>query len=268
MAAERARVSATLIARDEAGRIAACLESLSWADEIVLVVDDRTTDDTRDIARTYTNKVVDRRFDTYSAQRQHAIELASCEWIFWVDCDEIVTAHLAAEIRTVLDAPERDTYRAPRLDYMFGRWIRHGGWYPQYHVRLFKRSGSRWTRDVHEVPEVAGSVGSLANPLLHYSHERVSDWISKMARYTDLEARSLASSGGRIRLWRALLEAPAYFAYKYFVQQGWRDGGHGLVLAGLLGCYRLLRNLQWWDLQQASQGPRDPRDQPPSTSRS
>jgi (heptosyl)LPS beta-1,4-glucosyltransferase len=248
--------------------MARCLESLAWADEIVVVVDERTTDDTREVARRFTPHVFDRAFDSYSGQRQHALERASADWVWWMDCDEIVTPALATEIRSVLTRSEFSAYRAPRLDYMFGRWIRHGGWYPQYHVRLFRRAGTRWTRDVHEVLEIQGDIGTLHDPLLHYSHERVSDWIGKMVHYTELEARGLAKSGRRIGLVRALLESPAYFAYKYVFQQGWRDGGHGLVLAGLLGCYRLLRNLQWWDLQQAAKGPRDPRDRPPSTSRS
>lgn len=267
MSPESQRVTATLIARDEAGRIGPCLESLGWADEIVVVVDARTTDDTRAVARRFTPHVIDREFDTYSGQRQAAIEAATGDWIWWMDCDEIVTPALAAEVRGVLEHPAHDAYRAPRLDYMFGRWIRHGGWYPQYHVRLFRRAGARWTRSVHEVPEVEGSLGTLREPLLHFSHERVSDWIGKMAHYTSIEARELAAHG-RIGLARAFLECPAYFVYKFFIQSGWRDGGHGLVLAGLLSCYRLLRNLQWWDLQRAGSGQEEPRDRPPSTSRS
>jgi hypothetical protein len=181
----------------------------------------------------------------------------------------VVTPELAAEIRVAARPNGPAAYRVPRLDHMFGRWIRHGGWYPQYHVRLFRRAGTVWTGAVHETPTVAGDgLGTLREPMLHHSHARVSDWVCKMAQYTTLEAEALHRAGRRAGVASLLFEPPAYAAYKFFIQQGWRDGMHGLALALLLGCYRLLRNLKLWDLRQSERGPREPADCPPSTPRS
>jgi glycosyltransferase involved in cell wall biosynthesis len=260
-------LSAVIIAQDEANRIARCLESLRWADEIVVVVSQQTTDATAEIARRFTGRVLVRRFEGFSDQRDWADRQASGDWILSVDCDEVVPDDLAREIRETLAAPRYQAYRVPHLDYMFGKWIRHGGWYPQYHVRLYERGQAQWNHDVHEKAEIATPLGTLRHPIRHYSHGRVADWVAKMARYTSLEAEGMYRAGVRMTLPRLLAEPPLYSGYKYFWQQGWRDGAHGLVLALLLGCYRLVRNLKLWDLQQSQRGPVEPDDCPPPISR-
>lgn len=261
-------LSAVIIAHDEAHRIARCLESIRWAEEIVVVVSEQTTDATAEVARGFTDRVLVRRFEGFSDQRDWADGQAGGDWILSVDCDEVVSSELAREIRETLVAPGFRAYRVPHLDYMFGKWIRHGGWYPQYHVRLYERGQARWSRDVHERADVATPLGTLQNPIRHYAHEHVADWLAKMARYTSLEAEGMHRAGVRMTVPRLLAEPPLYSGYKYFWQQGWRDGAHGLVLALLLGCYRLVRNLKLWDLQQSQKGPVESDDCPPPTSRS
>ncbi|MBK7366353.1 MAG: glycosyltransferase family 2 protein [Candidatus Eisenbacteria bacterium] len=257
-------LSAVLIARDEAHRIERCLEALRWADEVVVVVDDASRDETEGIARRFGARVFVRAFDSFSLMRQFADEQATCEWILSVDCDEIVTPQLAAEIRAAL-ATEHTAFRIPHLDYMFGRWIRHGGWYPQYHWRLYRRARATWARAIHERVEFEGSVGTLREPFLHFSHGRVSDFVNKMARYTTTEAEAALAAGRRTNVLRMATEPFLYFGYKYVVQGGWRDGAHGFVLASLMGCYRLLVHLKLWDLAQAQRGDRDSRTCPPRT---
>jgi len=261
------KLAVTLIARDEAHRIGKCLERLGWVDEIVVVVDDRTTDKTAEIARRFTEHVHVRPFSSYSQQRQWADDQCVCEWVLWVDCDELVSTELAREIRAVLEAPRFAAYRIPRLDYVFGKWIRHGGWYPQFHIRLYRRDAGKWAGDVHESVTVHGEIGKVAQPIQHFSHAHVEDWVNKLARYTTLEAQSMRDRGVRMNVGRLLFEPPAYAFYKLIVQQGWRDGGHGLVLALLLGCYRMIRNLKLWDLQQSAHGPRESEQCPPPMSR-
>jgi glycosyltransferase involved in cell wall biosynthesis len=257
-------VSAVLIAHDEGHRLARCLASLSWTDEIVVVVSDDTTDDTAEIARRHGARVFTRAFGGFSAQRQWADDQAGSEWVLSVDCDEVVSPALADEIRAELAAPRCDAYQVPHLDYMFGKWIRHGGWYPQLHIRLYRRSRARWEREVHEGVRVEGTIGRLRQPILHYSHGRVEDWLRKMSRYTTLEAKAMWASGQRMSVARILLEPPLYSGYKLIVKQGYRDGAHGLVLALLLGTYRMVRNLKLWDLQQSAGGPKERDDCPPS----
>ena len=261
-------LTVAFIARDEAARLADSLASVAWAEERVVVVDDRTTDASAEVAAAHGARVFVRRFDDFAAQRRFAHEQATQTWLLWMDCDERVTAELADEIRAALAAPRFDGYQVPRLDYMFGRWLRHGGWYPQNHVRLVRRAAAAWRRPVHEVVEVAGPVGTLRSPMLHFSHARVSDWLAKMGRYTRLEAEAMVAEGRRVGVLALTVEPGLYAGYKLFVQQGWRDGAHGLALALLLGCYRLARNLQVWDLQQAARRPPESPECPPRISRS
>jgi glycosyltransferase involved in cell wall biosynthesis len=262
------KLSAVVIAGNEAHRIARCLNALRFCDEVLVVVDANATDGTADAAKPHADRVLVRAFDDFSSQRNWAEAQAAGDWILVVDCDEQVTPELAAEVRSAAQRADADAYRIVRLDYMFGKWIRHGGWYPQYHVRLFKRGATRWVGDVHERIEVNGTLGTLRAPILHFSHARVEDWVNKMARYTTIEARSLHAAGRRAGVWQILCEPPLYFGYKYVVQQGWRDGWHGLVLALLLGGYRMIVYLKLWDLRQSERGPGEREDCPPSTSRS
>ena len=262
------KLSANLIARDEAHRLERCLDALRWADEVVIVVDDRSGDGTAEVARRRGAQVHVRTFDDYAAMRQFAVDRSTGDWILWLDCDEIVSSELATEIRAAIARPSPDAWRSKRMDYMFGRWIRHGGWFPQYHLRLVRRARARWVSPVHEKLDFDGPIGTLDTPVQHFSHERVEHWIAKMTRYTSLEAAELHRTGRRTSPVRILCEPPLYFGYKYVWQQGWRDGAHGLVLASLLACYRLMRHLKLWDLQQSERGPVEPGTWTPPTSRS
>lgn len=246
----REGVSIMIIARDEAARIERCLRSAAWADEIVVIVDAATTDGTAELARRYTPHVHTVAFRDFASQRQVALEHAREPWGLWMDCDEIVTPELAAGVRSVLANPTCAAYRVARRDRMFGRWIRHGGWYPQYHVRLFRRAGVRWEGAVHERLRISGPIGVVPGDMEHHSHATVEDWVAKMVRYTAIEGREWHAAGRRVAGVRILVEPLLYFAYKYILQQGWRDGVHGLVLAMLMGCYRQLILMRVWDLQR------------------
>jgi glycosyltransferase involved in cell wall biosynthesis len=256
-------VTATIIAHNEGHRIARCLDSIRWVDEILVVVDERTSDDTEEVARRYTPRVHVRPFAGFSDQRQWADEQASGDWIFSIDCDEVVPEALAREIQDELKAPRFQAYRIPHLDYMFGKWIRYGGWYPQFHVRLYRRAAASWQRAVHEKVALDGPLGTLQTPLLHFSHGRLENWVNKMSLYTGIEAQAMQEAGAPVGVARILFEPPLMFGYKYFVLEGWRDGMHGLALALLLGCTRLIRNLKAWDLRQAARGPVESPDLPP-----
>ncbi|HVP37837.1 MAG TPA: glycosyltransferase family 2 protein [Candidatus Saccharimonadales bacterium] len=230
-------LSIAIVAQNEAHRLGRCLESLAFADE-VLVVDGGSTDGTPELAASLGARVVYRTFTGFREQRSFAVEQAHGPWVLSLDADEVVTPALASEIRETLTAPAFTAYRIPRLDYMFGRWVRHGGWYPQYHVQLFRRDSGRWEREVHERWVTGGPMGTLRHPVLHYSHLEVADFIRKLDRYTTIAARERAARGERVTLWRLALEPPAYFAYKYLWQSGFLDGAHGFTLAMLLGHYR------------------------------
>lgn len=230
-------LSAVVIARDEAARIERCLRALAFADEI-LVVDGGSTDGTQDIARSAGARVVEHPFTNFREQHRFATGEAAGPWIFSVDADEVTPPGLAQEVREAVQSGEPVAYRVPHLDYMFGRWVRHGGWYPQYHVRLFRKDKGSWVSAVHEKWVPDGPLGTLRHPLHHYSHLEVANFVEKLNRYTSVAAAERAAAGERIALWRLMLEPPAYFSYKYFVQRGFLDGAHGFTLAALLGFYR------------------------------
>ncbi len=252
-------LTVTVIARDEERRLARCLGSLSWADELVVVVDDRTRDGTADVARRFSDRVYVRPFEGYAAQRTWAETQASGDWVLWVDADEAASDGLGEEVLGAIASGRHTAYRMPRLDLMFGRWIRHGGWYPQYHIRLYRKGTVRWQGDVHERPVVEGTLGTLRSPFLHFAHHSITEWVEKMSRYTTLEAQEMHRHGARSGVLRVTVEPVLYGGYKYFVQRGFLDGMHGLVLAALMGCYRLVRNLKLWDLRrEARKGSGDP----------
>jgi glycosyltransferase involved in cell wall biosynthesis len=230
-------LSAVIVSQNEAHRLARCLEAAAFADE-VLVVDGGSTDGTPEVAEQCGARVVRHPFVSFREQRQFAATEARGPWVLSLDSDEVVTPELAREIRATLASPACTAYRVPRLDYMFGRWIRHGGWYPQYHVQLFRPDSGRWEEEVHERWVTPGPMGTLRHPVLHYSHLEVASFVAKLNRYTTIAAGERASRGERVPGWRLALEPPAYFLYKYLWQRGFLDGAHGFTLARLLAFYR------------------------------
>lgn len=244
------KLSVVIITKNEERNIRECLETVNWADEII-VVDSFSTDNTVEIARGYTDKVFQRAFTNYADQRNFAASLASCPWILVVDADERVTPDLKAEIQQVLSDNSFSGYRIPHLDYIFGKPIRHGGWYPQYHVRLYRKDMGRWEGEVHEKVILEGKVGCLRNPLIHYSHLRIANFLHKLNQYTSVEADYLYRRGQRTNILKLIFWPPVVFVYKYFYRLGFLDGFHGLVLAVLLACYHFVKHAKLLELQLA-----------------
>lgn len=242
-------LSVTIIAKDEAARIAACLESVAWAEEIV-VVDAQSTDHTVEIARSFTPHVHVRAWPGYAAQKTFALERATQRWVLSLDADEAVTPELAAEIREVLraDGP-LDGYHVPRKNVFLGRWIRHGTWYPDHQLRLFRREAG-WFPDlsVHESVRVRGRVGHLRAPILHQSYDGIADFVGRSDRYSTLAAGDLVRRGRRVT-WATLVLRPlGRFLSMYVLHRGFLDGRHGLVLAALYGYYVFMREAKAWEL--------------------
>jgi glycosyltransferase involved in cell wall biosynthesis len=187
------KVTVTVITRDEASNIAAALQSVSWADEII-VVDSGSTDGTVAIARPHATRVEVRDWPGYSAQKNYAAELASNDWILSIDADERVTPELAGEIRAVLSAvPAARGYRIPRVAWYLGRWIRSTDWYPDYQLRLYDRRAGKWNgRRVHESVDLQGTPGQLRHELQHYAYRDLSHHLATIDT-----RRSWRSSGWR-----------------------------------------------------------------------
>ncbi|MBC7258199.1 MAG: glycosyltransferase family 2 protein [Chloroflexi bacterium] len=235
------KIAAVVLTKNEARHIADCLATLAWADERV-VFDSFSDDATVDIARASGARVIQHAFRGYASQRNAALEQVAADWIFFVDADERATPELGAEIRQVVHRPEVGWW-VPRKNIIWGKHIRHTGWSPDYQMRLLKRGFARYdpAREVHEVGLLDGGEGYLRNPLTHYNYDTVRQFLQKQGRYTEYEARILLESGVVPRA-RGLVGQPLREFWRRFVQlQGYKDGGHGLLLSVLMAYYAFRR---------------------------
>lgn len=225
-------LSVVIIAKNEAARIETCLRSVLWADEIV-VVDSGSSDATCEIARRYTDRVYDIPWRGFGRQKQAAVELATYDWIFSIDCDEQVTPELAAEIGGLLVTNHAwDAYSVPRRTFLGAREIRHCGWYPDRTIRFFNRRKARFSDDlVHErvIPE--GQAGKCHGHLLHYSFGGIGPILAKLNHYSDLSARQMFEQGRRCTFSDVTLRPLFAFFQTYVLRLGFLDGVEGLEVA-------------------------------------
>lgn len=245
------KITATVITLNEEHNIAAALESLAWADEIV-VVDSRSGDRTVEIARTFTDRVYARPWPGYSAQKNFAAEQASYEWIFSLDADERVSEELADEIRQLKlsGEPQAAAYRMPRLTFYLRRWIKHSGWRPDTKLRLYHRKRARWRGDyVHETLETDGMVERLKGDILHYTVRDASEHHLRMDRYTTLAAQQSYSQGKRASLGSLIGSPVIVFLRSYIFKLGFLDGIPGLAIARFAAHYEFLKNLKLWEMR-------------------
>jgi glycosyltransferase involved in cell wall biosynthesis len=249
-------LSAVIITRNEQDRLRACLESVKWADEII-VVDSYSTDRTVEIAREYTDKIYQREFSGFGPQKNYALSQARGEWILSIDADEVVTPELRDEIRSILEELDTCGYHIPRKSHFLGTWIRHCGWWPDYVLRLFRRTaGSFSDRLVHEAIQVHGKTRKLRCPLVHYPYNSVADIIRKTETYTTLSGRmaepgvaGASTAGKRIPL-RPVIHAGTRFLKIYVFRAGFLDGRAGLILAILASYHVFLKYLRIWEAKQ------------------
>ncbi len=244
-------VTVTIITRNESSNIAAALESVSWADEIV-VVDAQSDDDTVATARRFTPRVIVREWPGYVAQKNFAAGQACHDWIFSLDADERVTPALADEIVKVLRGePAEAGFRVPRASFYLGRWLRSTDWYPDFQLRLYDRRRARWEgRHVHESVRADGEVGRLRAELLHYPYRDIAHHIQTIDRYTTLVAEQAAEGGTRASVADLLVRPPLAFLRNYVLRLGIRDGQVGLVVSLLNSYYVFLKFAKLWERQR------------------
>lgn len=228
----RPRISVAIITRNEQANIADCLDSVAWADEIV-VVDQGSTDGTGELARDRGARViVAPEWHGFGHQKNLAVDACSGDWILALDADERVPAALAAEIAATVLVADRVAYEIPRQSSYCGRFLRHGGWADDRVLRLFRRGSGRFSPDrVHERLLVQGPIGRLRNHLLHYSIRTLEDALQKVNRYSTESALMLVREGARPTIFTALLHGGASFLRTYVLKLGFLDGSHGLMLA-------------------------------------
>lgn len=225
------KLSVILITKNEAENIRACLESVAWADEII-VVDSGSTDDTVAIAREFTPQVHVHDWPGFGAQKNRALGYAANEWVFSIDADERVTPKLRAAIEAVLRSDAGTAYHVSRLSSYCGRFMHHSGWYPDHIVRLFRRGAARFSDDlVHERLLIEGKVGQLDGELLHYAFDGMEEVLRKMDMYSTAGAQKLHRQGRKATLGGAVLRGLWSFLRTYVLRGGFLDGREGFMLA-------------------------------------
>lgn len=253
---EKVPVSVVVITKNEAHRLRECLESVRWADEIV-VLDDESTDGTVAIAREATDKVFSRKMENEGRHRNYAYSLARNEWVLSLDADERVTPQLAQEIAQLMEkGPDCNGYAIPRRNFIGGYWAKYGGMYPSAQLRLFRKNQFRYDElaEVHPQAYMKDPRGNLKNDILHYTYRDFTDAIAKLDRQTDLEARKWFREKRKIGVFSVLRKTLDRFWRAYVKKEGYRDGVVGLFLAVNSGMYQFLSWAKYWEMKKIARG--------------
>lgn len=245
------KLFAVILTYNEQKHIQACIESLRFADAIV-VYDSFSTDDTVNLARSAGVEIQQRKFDDYAGQRNAALKYVEgrSDWVLFVDADERVTSELAGEVREAIRNPDFVAWRVPRLNYIFGKLTKGAGWYPDYQTRLLKVGKAHYDPDrkVHELVVLDGDEGTLHEHFIHLNYETVQQFHAKQKRYSDYDASILHQQGIRPKPQNYILQPLRQFWWRFVTLHGYQDGWHGLRLSVLMGRYefrkyRVLRKL-------------------------
>jgi len=247
----REKVSVVITMYNVEDIIADCLESVIWADEII-AMDSFSTDRTPEIARKYTDKVIQHEFEGYAAQKNRAVEKASHPWILVLDSDEQVTPEIKDTILETLNSTIRyNAYRIPRQNYFLGKKVHFSGWQHDVVTRFFRKGHGKFSEThVHEDLVVEDKVGALRGALIHHSCRSLSQFLEKVHRYSFLSAQDRAEKMKKVQWYHLTLRPIFRFFKQYFLKLGFLDGMTGLVLCSLAAYSVFLKYAQLWELQK------------------
>jgi glycosyltransferase involved in cell wall biosynthesis len=247
------KLSVAIVACNEADVLGECLESVRWADEIV-VVDLESSDDTVEVARRYNATIFQHRHvDFVELVRNFSIEKTTGQWILVLDPDERITPDLAEAIRLAIrDTSDLVALELPRVSYFFGREIRHAGYGVDYIARVFRRGAVEWRPEVHFRPKLVGKVEAIPytpeRKVIHLNYTSIRQFIEKMNRYTDNEAQLMLASGRSFRWYKPFSYSLRELLNRYFALRGYKDGMHGLIISVLFAIYWAVIALKMWDI--------------------
>lgn len=237
-------LSVVVITLNEQERIRDCLESVKWADEII-VVDSCSQDRTVEIAKEYTYKVYQHEFLGDGPMRNFSIGQACGEWILTIDADERISPELRTEIQELLKSPKHDGYYIPFKVFFLGKWMKHGGFWPEYHLRLFRKDRGRFSEvPAHAKAVIKGKIGKLKNHIIHFTCDNLSNYVAKLNSHTNLIARQKNRGSSVLK---AFLHAWARFLNTYLIKAGFLDGKEGFIVSALLSYYVLIKHLKLWE---------------------
>ena len=234
------QLTAIVLTYNESEHIGACIETLRFADRI-LVFDSYSSDDTVAIAQGAGAEVLQRAFVNYAEQRNAALDAVAgeSEWVLFVDADERISAELAAEIQGKLSQPEYAAWELPRHNFIFGKLTKGAGWYPDYQTRLLRTGNACYDpqQQVHEVVLLDGPVGTLDHPIIHYNYQNTAHFKAKQERYLRYDARMLFEQGRRPKFQNFILQPLRQFYWRFVTLGGYRDHWHGLRLSLFMAWY-------------------------------
>jgi len=246
------KISAVVSTFNNESVIEDCLQSLAFVDEIV-VVDHRSSDKTAQIAKKFTNRIYLEDNDPLNIdiQKNFGFEKVKGEWVLSVDSDERITPELAREIKTVIESSQGFVaYKMKRKNIIFGKWIEHSLWWPDYKIRLFQKGKGHYaTKQVHNELAVDGQVGTMDEVLIHHHYQSISEYLQKMDIYTENEALEMVKKNTHFNWIDAVRMPVRDFLKTFFFQEGYKDGFHGLVLSILQGFYMFLVVTKVWEKQ-------------------
>lgn len=256
--ADQIRVSATIITRNEAAHVGDCIRSLTFADEIV-VVDSCSTDATVQIARELGAVVIEQEFLGHVRQKQLAVDRASHDWIFSIDADERVSPDLASDVRAALaglrglDSGGTAGFLVPRHTFYLGRFIDHGGWWPEWRLRLFDRRVAKWGgTDPHDHVLTSGRTARLGGELVHFNYRDLSHHVEKIDAYSSIIADRRTTAGERASVWKLVSRPPLRFMKMYALRGGFKDGVRGFIVAWMGAFYVFMKYAKLWERQRVS----------------
>jgi glycosyltransferase involved in cell wall biosynthesis len=242
-------ITACIITYNEERNIRDCLRSVEWADEVV-VVDSYSKDRTVEIAREFTDKVVRREWNGINDQRRFAQDQAGHEWVFNLDADERASAELAREIASLdLESRDIDGYLVPRRAFYLGRWIKHGGWYPDYKLRLYRKAKGRFLdNDPHDTVELDGRTAKLRGEIEHYTYRDISDQLAQIQKFSTTRAEQFMHSGRKFSYLQLLFRPPWKFFNTYILRLGLLDGMAGFIISALSAYHVFVTWAKFWEL--------------------
>ncbi len=239
------KISAVVLTKNSAAKLGDCLPSLDWCQEII-VIDDFSTDNTVEVAKKFTYKIYEHHLHhDFASQRNFGLNKTANDWVLFVDSDEVVPRALAAEIVKKVNGPAINGYRLKRQDYFMGKKLRFGETSQVKLLRLARKSTGKWVRPVHEIWQVKGRVGELDNPLEHFPHPKLNEFLAEVNNYSDIEANFRLEKARLLRVFLELiLFPPAKFIYNYVFCLGFLDGLPGLVMASVMSYHSILVRLK------------------------
>ena len=244
------KISVVVSAFNEEKKLDECLQSVGKIASEIIVIDNSSTDKTSDIAKKYTDKVFRKEnLMMLNTNKNFGFSKASCEWILNLDADERMTDELSEEILK-LENPAFDGFLIPRKNIIFGKWIEHTGWYPDYQLRLFRKDKGKFEeKHVHEMIRVDGLTDKLNNPIMHFNYENLTQFLDKMIKnYTVSEAENLIKNKHVFKGLDLFTVPISEFVKRFFMQKGYRDGMYGLSLSLLMAFYHLIVMLRVWEM--------------------